>query len=92
MSAQTARFDPGQIETTPNAITIIPHDEIQAALSRHMSGDWGTLDNEDRASNERGLANGGRLFSEYHSKEGIKFWIITDADRAMTTVLLPKDY
>jgi hypothetical protein len=87
-----AKFSLGRLVSTPNAISEIPNDEILAALCRHAGGDWGTLDDEDKASNDRALAKGGRLFSQYHSKAGVKFWIITECDRSATTVLLPEDY
>lgn len=92
MSDQTAKFSLGQMVATPNALAQIPHDEILAALSRHVQGDWGTLDKEDLDSNEQALQKGGRLFSSYHSSQNVKFWIITECDRSVTTVLLPEDY
>jgi len=60
--------------------------------ARHQSGDWGNLDSEDRNSNDQALARGGRIFSAYNATDGTKFWIITEADRSVTTVLLPEDY
>jgi len=92
MLDQTAKFSLGQMVATPNALDNIPHDEILLALSRHIQGDWGSLDKEDLDSNERALQKGGRLFSQYHSNAGVKFWIITECDRSATTVLLPEDY
>jgi hypothetical protein len=86
------KFPFGQIVATPNALNQIPNDEILNGLSRHIQGDWGTLDEEDRNANERALKHGGRLFSAYHSSQNIKFWIITECDRSATTVLLPEDY
>ena len=86
------KFPMGQMVATPNALATIPNDEILVALSRHVSGDWGTLDKEDWNANERALKHGGRLFSAYHSTQNIKFWIITEADRSVTTVLMPEDY
>jgi hypothetical protein len=85
-------FPFGQLVATPNALNHIPNDDILVALARHVRGDWGTLDAEDWNSNERALAHGGRLFSAYLSTQGVKFWIITEADRSVTTVLLPEDY
>jgi len=87
-----AKFPFGQIVATPNALTHIPNDEILNALSRHLRGDWGTLDSHDWNENERALKNGGRLFSAYQSIQNVKFWIITEADRSVTTVLLLEDY
>ena len=92
MSDQTANFSLGQLVATPNALAHITSDEIQLALSRHVQGDWGTLDQEDLESNDRALKHGGRLFSQYHSIQNVKFWIITECDRSVTTVLLPEDY
>lgn len=87
-----AKFAFGRLVATPNALSNIPNDEIPAALSRHLQGDWGEMDSHDWQSNERALRQGGRLFSQYHSTTGVKFWIITEADRSATTVLLPEDY
>ena len=92
MSEQTAKFALGQIVATPNALASIPNDEILSALSRHVCGDWGILDSEDWNANENALKNGGRLFSGYHSTQKVRFWIITEWDRSVTTVLLPMDY
>jgi hypothetical protein len=91
-SELTPRFSLGQIVATPNALENIPNDEILCALVRHARGDWGELDAEDLRANERALKLGGRLLSAYHSVQKIKFWIITEADRSVTTVLLPEDY
>ncbi len=86
------KFLVGRIVATPNAINQIPSDEIMNALARHIQGDWGALDTDDWDSNECALKNGGRLFSQYRSTQDIKFWITTEADRSVTTVLLPEDY
>ena len=87
-----AKFALGQLLATPNAINSIPTNEIMAALSRHVRGDWGDLDPHDLKVNESALAHGGRLFSEYFTQEKVKFWIITEHDRSVTTVLMPEDY
>jgi hypothetical protein len=92
VSKVAPKFSLGQTVATPNALANIPNDEILNALSRHIRGDWGTLDAEDLQSNERALRSGGRLFSSYHSSQDVKFWIITECDRSVTTVLLPEDY
>ncbi len=86
------RFSLGKILITPTAAEAIPKYEILVALRRHLRGDWGDLTMRDRHANTNALLNGKRLFSAYHSGEGIKFWIITEADRSATTVLLPEDY
>ncbi len=61
-------------------------------LDRHASGDWGQLDEEDRAENELSLREGFRLLSAYQMRTGQKLWIITEADRSVTTLLLPDEY
>jgi hypothetical protein len=86
------KFPLGQVVMTTNAARTLQDDEVGTALANHMHGDWGDVCPEDRAENERALANGGRLFSVYHDGSGVKFWIITEADRSATTVLLPDDY
>lgn len=86
------KFPLGQIVATPNALSTITQDEILCALARHARGDWGTMSKEDWNANEQALRHGERLFSVYHSAQEVKFWIITEHDRSVTTVLLPEDY
>ncbi|WP_231962357.1 hypothetical protein [Symmachiella dynata] len=53
-------------------------------IHRHVSGDWGDLCDEDKQTNEDALSDGGRIFSTYHLKDDVEFWIITKADRSAT--------
>ncbi|MFN0007204.1 MAG: plasmid related protein [Planctomycetota bacterium] len=62
------------------------------ALRKHARADWGELCDEDLYANDMALLDGSRLLSSYSTKGGIKFWIITEADRSATTVLLPEEY
>ena len=87
-----AKFPLGRLVATPNALEHIPNPDILAALQRHLTGDWGDMDEHDREENELSLKEGFRLLSVYRSAKGVKFWIITEADRSRTTVLLPEDY
>ena len=87
-----AKFRLGRLVATPAALRKIPREDIQATLSRHLRGDWGELEPEDREVNEEALLHQGRLLSVYHDDAGTKFYIITEADRSVTTVLLPEDY
>lgn len=87
-----AKFQMGGLVGTPNALERIPSAEILIALQRHLAGDWGDVDEQDREENEFSLTRDLRLFSVYHAKSGVKFWIISEADRSVTTVLLPCDY
>ena len=61
-------------------------------LPWHITGDWGELDDHDRAENERSLKTGCRLLSAYRLQDGTKIWVITEADRSATTLLLPEEY
>ena len=91
-SCPIARFLLGRVVTMPHVLTAVHSAEILAALSRHEQGDWGTLEPDDWNANENSLKHGGRLFSAYVSTQNVKFWIITEWDRSVTTVLLPEDY
>lgn len=85
-------FPLGQTVTTRGVLESIPPSEMLQALRQHARGDWGDLDPEDRESNDLALKNGARPLSAYHAKNGTKFWIITEWDRSVTTVLLPEEY
>lgn len=85
-------FPLGQVVITTNACDALHLEDVTAALRRHASGDWGELCAEDLQENRRSLESGGRLFSAYRDRGGVKFWIITECDRSVTTVLLPEDY
>ena len=89
---QTQLFPLGQVVATPGALAGIPQPEMFDALNRHIKGDWGDLDLEDIEANNHALQTGDRLLSAYHTKGGTKFWIITEADRSSTTLLLPEEY
>lgn len=89
---QTRSFTMGSIVITATALACLTDDDVKTALSRHARCDWGDLESEDKQSNDLALQDGGRLFSAYHSVQGTKFYIITEWDRSLTTVLLPEDY
>ena len=86
------KFWPGNLYFTAAAERELVREDIIIALDRHGNGDWGDLCAEDKEANENALLYGGRLFSSYHDRDGVKFWIITESDRSATTVLLPDDY
>ena len=88
----TPKFKTGDLFITRNALLKIGFDESFIGLARHVAGDWGELTEADRKANEDALKDGSRLMSVYWSAEDAKFWIITEADRSCTTVLLPEDY
>lgn len=82
----------GRVIATLNASRTLTTDEIFDAMERHEKGDWGDLPPHDKAANDEALKNGERVHSVYHSTKGEKFWIITERDRSVTTVLMPEDY
>jgi hypothetical protein len=84
-------FPLGQVAITANASLRLVMEEVLTGLQRHASGDWGDLLPEDTLANDASLRHGGRLFSAYGYGQ-YRFWIITEADRSVTTVLLPEDY
>ena len=93
MKTKTKRnFALGRVVATPNALAAICREDMETALARHAAGDWGEVGPEDWQENELSLKEGFRLFSVYRDRNGVKFWIITEADRSATTVLLPEDY
>jgi len=87
-------FDLGRIVATPGALQALEAAEQQPAefLDRHVNGDWGDLDDEDKQENEFSVRNGFRILSAYSTSAGEKIWIITEADRSATTLLLPEEY
>jgi hypothetical protein len=85
------RFSLGQVAITANASLRLTTEEVLTGLRRHASGDWGDLCPEDRLANDDALEHGGRLLSAYGEGQH-RFWIITEADHSVTTVLLPDDY
>jgi hypothetical protein len=86
-----ARFPLGQVAVTANASLRLSTEEVLTALRRHASGDWGDLCPEDALANDTAVRQGDRLLSAY-GQGARRFWIITEADRSVTTVLLPEDY
>jgi hypothetical protein len=89
-----SRFSLGETYITPGAeeaLLIAGQTEIEF-LRRHMSNDWGELSDEDARENELSLKEGFRLLSAYRTAKGQKLWIITEADRSSTTILLQSEY
>ena len=91
---KTPKFRTGAVVATPRAIDAFAeaHVEMFYFLKRHLYGDWGDLDDEDKASNDAAVVDGDRILSAYTLPTGSKIWIITEADRSATTFLLPEDY
>jgi len=89
---ESRTFPLGQTVATPNALDTLNPEDICVALRRHAACDWGDCGAHDANENEFSLGKHLRLFSVYHDRHGTKFWIITEADRSATTILLPEDY
>ena len=91
---QRARFSLGDVVATPGALDALreAQQEPLELLRRHQTGDWGDLDEEDKAENEFSLEHDLRLLSAYTLPTQVKIWVITEADRSVTTLLLPSEY
>lgn len=86
------RFDLGRLLITTGAGAELTAGEIKFALLRHRCGDWGEIGDEDAARNDVALETSGRLVSVFISKRLNRFYVITEADRSETTILLPHEY
>lgn len=85
-------FKSGNIVATPGALQLAEDGiNLLSYLRRHLSGDWGDLGEEDKAENDFSAKNGYRILSAYNTPKG-KIWVITEADRSVTTFLLPTEY
>jgi hypothetical protein len=85
----------GEIVATPGALEALSKADKDIGLeyiNRHVTGDWGELCDEDKQVNQEALVHGYRLMSVYELPTGVKIWIITEADRSVTTILLPEEY
>ncbi len=93
--APNIRFSPGQTVMTIGVAALAQQGQLDPSsyLRRHLSGDWGDLDEGDRRQNDAALTSGeDRLFSSYQVTRDLKLWIITEWDRSVTTLLLPSEY
>ena len=87
-------FSLGQCVATPGALAALEEAGQTPAdfLDRHIHGDWGNIHPGDKGANEQALQDGDRIFSVYVTSKGVKLWVITEADRASTCILLPDEY
>ena len=94
------RFELGMVVATPGALEACSNVLMQKCLARHLTGDWGCICTEDKDANEEAISQGSRILSAYpinpaEPSEGFgvnTLWIITEADRSVTTLLLPQEY
>jgi hypothetical protein len=87
-------FPLGDLYSTPGALAALEEAKSTALdlVARHVTGDWSEMAEEDQQANQLAVADGSRVFSAYHLSTGVKLWIITEADRSATTLLLPDEY
>ena len=90
-SVPTPKFRLGQLVATPGALQALADagQRLLEFLRRHQAGDWGEVDREDVQDNEFSVTHGYRILSAYRTVRGVKIWVVTEADRSATTILLP---
>jgi len=93
------KFNLGQVVATPGALEALEESgqTPQFFLEKHASGDWGSLDEQDKQANDQALVDGSRLLSAYRTLKGERIWIITEAvgddgQRSSSTILRPSEY
>jgi hypothetical protein len=91
---EAPKFSLGQLTATPGALQAVEESGQvpDFFLQRHVTGDWGEVGAEDWQRNEEALRDGTRILSAYRTLKGQKLWVITEADRSLTTILLPDEY
>ena len=89
-----AKFSLGRTVATPGALRALEQANQNPFefLQRHQAGDWGELCEEDKRENEFSVRNGFRILSAYRTRNEVKIWVITEADRSVTTLFLPHEY
>ena len=92
--ADKPQFSLGRTLATPGALEALTASGQSPVefLDRHVRCDWGEVDDEDAEANDDALEHGDRLLSAYRTSAGKKIWVITEADRSATTILLPEEY
>jgi heme/copper-type cytochrome/quinol oxidase subunit 3 len=97
-----AKFKLGRVVATPGALDLLANNLaaqnvpfvsmlVMFYTRRHAAGDWGNVDQDDAAANDRAVETGGMILSSYRIGDG-KLYIITEPDRSLTTLLLPDEY
>ena len=91
--AASVAFSLGRVVATPGALEALGGSaDAITFLARHQSGGWGEVDTHDQRANNLALVHGDRLLSAYTTSAGVRLWILTEADRSATTLLLPSEY
>lgn len=93
---KTANKDPmfqvRQVAVTRGADAALTADDLLVGLVRHIQGDWGAIGEVERQRNEQALLAGGKLFSRFVSESGVTYWLVTEPNRCLTTILLPEEH
>jgi hypothetical protein len=92
MTKTKDKFSLGVIVMSSDVANEVGRATIRDAINRHAKGDWGEVCKEAWEENELAIIKGRRLLSSYRNDEGKRFWILTEADRTSTTVMIPEDY
>ncbi len=94
MNIPSFKFKIGRLVITPGALAAITDSDENPwhFVVRHMAGTWGEVDLEDKQLNDQAVEDGSRILSAYKTAQGRKIWVITEADRSGTTILLPEEY
>jgi hypothetical protein len=89
-----SRFQLGRTVATPGALHALNtnHQSPLEFLMLHNEGEWGDLDADDKEANEQALKEDSRILSAYNLRDGTRIYVITEADRSVTTILLPEEY
>ena len=92
--AKFPKFHLGHTVATPAALAVLENAGKSPAefLRRHLVGDWGDIEEEDKKLNDWSIINNERIFSAYNLGNGERIWIITERDHSATTILLPSEY
>ena len=87
-------FELGKVVATPGALELLERHSMtpMQLLHRHCTGDFGNLCEEDKEANNEAIWNGTRILSSYQISESDRLWVITEADRSSTCLLLPEEY
>ena len=87
-------FELGKVSVTEGAAHALRDtgDSVDDFLRRHQAGDWGEVSEETRGRNQDALDAGARLESVYHTSKGEKILVVTEADRALTSVMTPEEF
>ena len=92
MPISKSKFPLGMLVATPGVLAAVPEQDQSNAIARHMQGDWGDVDDDDKKANDDALNSECRLLSVYTASNATRFYIITEWDRSVTTLLLPSEY